>query len=83
MPDRLHGQLAWKMKRLMNLKTHPEAQKELRIFVAWLSEISIETKRSMQEVGEELITVDLLGLHPRRSERCELQAAAGALASGL
>ena len=61
-PDRLHGQLAWKMKRLMSLKTHVEAKKELITFVDWLSEISMEAERSMQEVGEELITVHLLGL---------------------
>jgi transposase-like protein len=61
-PARLHKTLWWRMKRLMNLKTLEDAQKELVELITWLSEISIEAENSMREVGLELLTVHALGV---------------------
>jgi putative transposase len=62
-PDRLHKQLWWRMKKLMNLKSFDEAKKDLVSLIEWLSEISIEAENSMREVGLELLTVHELEVH--------------------
>lgn len=59
-PKNMHNQLWWRMKKLMNLKTFVEAKKELASLIIWLSDISIEAERSMNEVGLELLTVHQL-----------------------
>jgi putative transposase len=59
-PDRLHKQLWWRMKKLINLKSFDEAKKDLGEFIEWLSEISLEAENSMREVGLELLTVHQL-----------------------
>lgn len=59
-PENLHKQLWWRMKKLMNLKSFEEAKKDLASLIEWLSEISIEAESSMQEVGMELLTVHQL-----------------------
>ncbi|MEQ1877488.1 MAG: transposase [Bdellovibrionia bacterium] len=59
-PEHLHKQLWWRMKKLMNLKSIDDAKKDLAEFITWLSEISIEAENSMQEVGMELLTVHAL-----------------------
>lgn len=61
-PDKYHKQIHWRMKKLMNLVKFDEAMKELASFTEWLSEISQEAESSMNEVGEELLTVHRLGL---------------------
>lgn len=59
-PEHLHKQLWWRMKKLMNLKSFEDAKKDLGEFIGWLSEISIEAENSMREVGLELLTVHSL-----------------------
>jgi transposase-like protein len=61
-PDNLHKQLWWRMKKLMNLKSFEDAKKDLASLIEWLAEISIEAESSMQEVGMELLTVHELGV---------------------
>jgi transposase-like protein len=56
-PSRLHKQLWWRMKKLMNLKSIADAKTDLASLITWLSEISIEAESSMKEVGMELLTV--------------------------
>ncbi len=62
-PENLHRQLWWRMKKLMNLMSFEEAKKDLASFIEWLSEISIEAESSMREVGMELLTVHELEVH--------------------
>lgn len=62
-PEKLHKQLWWRMKKLMNLKSIEDAKKDLASFIEWLSEISIEAENSMREVGMELLTVHELDVH--------------------
>jgi transposase-like protein len=62
LPDTHHKQLWWRMKKLMNLKSFEDAQKEMASLITWLAEISIEAESSMNEVGQELLTVHELGV---------------------
>ena len=59
-PEKLHKQLWWRMKKLINLKSFDEAKKDLASLIEWLSEISIEAENSLREVGLELLTVHQL-----------------------
>jgi len=61
-PDKLHKQLWWRLKKLMNLVSFEEAKKELGNLIVWLGEISVEAESSMNEVGLELLTVHQLGV---------------------
>jgi putative transposase len=61
-PKDHHRTIQWRMKKLMNLVNHTEAQKELDSFIGWLSTISIEAGSSMKEVGQELLTLHRLGI---------------------
>jgi len=61
-PEKLHKQLWWRMKKLINLKSLDDAKKDLASLIEWLSEISIEAENSMREVGQELLTVHELGI---------------------
>lgn len=61
-PEKLHKQLWWRLKKLMNLVSFDEAKKELASLIAWLSEISVESESSMNEVGLELLTVHQLSV---------------------
>lgn len=61
-PKDHHRTIQWRMKKLMNLVNHAEAQKELDSFIEWLSTISIEAESSMREVGQELLTLHRLGI---------------------
>lgn len=62
LPKQYHKQLWWRMKKLMNLKTLVDAQTELASLIKWVAEISIEAEASLNEVGQELLTVHLLGI---------------------
>lgn len=62
-PDHLHKQLWWRMKKLMNLKNYSDAKVELGNFIRWLAEISYEAESSMKEVGLELLTVHELEIN--------------------
>ena len=61
-PERYHKQIHWRMKKMMGLVDYNEALKELVSFTQWLSEISHEAHSSMEEVGNELLTLHKLGL---------------------
>lgn len=61
-PERYHKQIHWRMKKLMNLVSFAEALKELASLTKWLGEISHECETSIEEAGEELLTVHKLGL---------------------
>jgi transposase-like protein len=61
-PKGHHKQIQWRMKKLMSIVNYAEALKELDSITTWLSTISVEAKKSMQEVGEELLTVHKLGI---------------------
>jgi putative transposase len=61
-PKQYHRQIQWRLKKLMNLVQIDEAVKELASLTDWLSTISIECESSMREVGEELLTLNRLGI---------------------
>ena len=67
LPKQFHRQLNWRMKRLMNLKSLSEAEKEVQSLRRWLSEIwlsdiSDAAVASLDEAGEELLTLHRLGI---------------------
>lgn len=45
-PEKLHQQLWWRIKRLKNVTSHDEAKKNLTSLIKWLSEFSIEAEKS-------------------------------------
>lgn len=61
-PDKLHGTLHWRMKKLMNLSSFDDAVTELQSFAKWLAEVSHGALESLEEAGDELLTVHRLGL---------------------
>lgn len=61
-PDKLHGTLHWRMKKLMNLSSFDDAVTELQSFARWLAEVSHGALESLEEAGEELLTLHLLGI---------------------
>lgn len=62
LPDNHHGTVHWRMKRLMTLKTYADAKKEYDSLHRWLAEISPEAAASLDEAGEELLTLHRLGI---------------------
>jgi len=60
LPKTYHAQMRWRMKKLMNLVSYSEAKRELKSFQSWLENISYEAGRSLEEIGEELLTVHYL-----------------------
>jgi transposase-like protein len=61
-PDKYHKQIHWRMKKLMNIVDINDAIRELASLTRWLGELSHECESSMEEVGEELLSVHRLGL---------------------
>jgi len=61
-PAKLHGTLHWRMKKLMSLVLFEDAAKELQSFARWLAEVSHGALESLEEAGEELLTLHLLGV---------------------
>lgn len=61
-PQKYHKQIAWRMKKLMNLVSFEEAVAELASFTHWLAGISQECESSLAEAGDELLTVHRLRL---------------------
>jgi transposase-like protein len=59
-PDKLHGTLHWRMRRLMSLESFDDAQKELQSFANWLSEVSHGALESLEDAGNELLTLHSL-----------------------
>jgi len=61
-PDKLHGTLHWRMKKLMTLTSFEDATKELQSFAKWLAEVSHGALESLEEAGQELLTLHALGI---------------------
>jgi transposase-like protein len=61
-PDKLHGTLHWRMKRLMSIISFDDAIKELQNFARWLSEVSHGALESFEEAGKDLLTLHFIGV---------------------
>lgn len=61
-PDKLHGTLHWRMKKLMNVASFDDALNELQVFARWLSEVSHGALESLEEAGHDLLTLHQLGV---------------------
>lgn len=59
-PEVNHGQLWRRMKRMMGLNSYKMAQKEYKSLADWLYTINSDAKKSLDEAGEELLTVHSL-----------------------
>lgn len=68
LPENHHGTVHWRMKRLMTLKTYADANKEYDSLHRWLAEISPEAAESLDEAGEELLTLHRLGISGKLRE---------------
>ncbi len=62
LPERVHGTLHWRMKKLMMLTSLEDARKDLVSLRDWLAGLSAEAAASLEEVGEELLTLHRLGI---------------------
>lgn len=62
MPKNTHGQLAWRMKKIMGLNAYAAAKAELDSMTAWLRGVSCDAEASLLEAGDELLTVHALGI---------------------
>lgn len=61
-PETNHGQLWRRMKKMMGLNSQAAAEKEFEALANWLSTISHDAEKSLNEAGAELLTVHSLGL---------------------
>lgn len=61
-PETNHGQLWRRMKKMMGLNSQAAAEKEFESLANWLSTISHDAEKSLNEAGVELLTVHALGL---------------------
>jgi len=61
-PDKLHGTLLWRFKKIMNLTSLADAENELASFARWLEAVSHGALESLQEAGDELLTLHMLGI---------------------
>lgn len=61
-PKSCHGQLIWRMKKIMGLNSYVLAKKELDALAAWLRGISCDAEASLLEAGDELLTIHALGV---------------------
>lgn len=61
-PKEHYAKLHWRMKKLMNLKSFTDAQKEYRSLRSWLKGIADSAATSLDEAGEELLTIHKLGI---------------------
>ena len=62
LPKTYHGQVSWRMKRLMNLQSLGDAKHEYGSFHRWLAELSEAAAESLDEAGDELLTLHVLGV---------------------
>ena len=62
LPERVHGTLHWRLKKLMTLNTLSDARKELAALREWSAGFSADAAASLDEVGEELLTLHKLGI---------------------
>jgi putative transposase len=62
LPKQHHGQLRWRMKKMIGINSYAEAKKEMESLQGWLATISSEAQSSLLEAGEELLTIHSLGI---------------------
>jgi putative transposase len=62
LPERVHGTLHWRLKKLMALNSLADARTELTALRAWVGGLSAQAAASLDEVGEELLTFHALGI---------------------
>lgn len=62
LPKEHHKQLWWRLKKMMGIVDHQVAKKEMASLMKWLADISIDAESSLQESGDELLTVHELGI---------------------
>lgn len=62
MPEKFHGDLYWRMKKLMGMTAHADAKSELLRLTEWLDTISLSAGNSLRECGDDLLTVHELNL---------------------
>jgi transposase-like protein len=58
----VHGTLHWRLKKLMALNSLADARKELTALRDWVAGLSAQAAASLDEVGEELLTLHTLGV---------------------
>lgn len=62
LPERVHGTLHWRLKKLMALNSLADARTELAALREWVGGLSAQATASLAEVGEELLTLHALGI---------------------
>jgi putative transposase len=62
LPECVHGTLHWRLKKLMTLNSLADARKELVALREWVVGLSAEAAASLDEVGDELLTLHSLDL---------------------
>lgn len=62
LPERVHGTLHWRLKKVMTLNSRSDARKELAALREWVAKLSADAAASLDEVGEELLTLHTLGV---------------------
>lgn len=62
LPERAHGALHWRLKKLMALNSLTDARTELAALREWVAGLSAQAAASLDEVGEELLTLHALGI---------------------
>jgi putative transposase len=60
LPERVHGTLHWRLKKLMALNSLTDARTELIALREWMGGLSSQAAASLDEVGEELLTLHAL-----------------------
>jgi putative transposase len=61
LPERVHGTLHWRLKKLMTPNSLTDARKELGALRDWVAGLSAQAAASLDEVGEELLTLHAWG----------------------
>ena len=62
LPKRAHGTLHWRLKRLMAVNSLADARTELATLRDWRGGLSAQAAASLDEVGEDLLTLHALGI---------------------
>jgi transposase-like protein len=62
LPERVHGTLHWRLKKVMTLNSLGDGRKELTALREWVAGLSAQAAASLDEVGEELLTLHALGI---------------------
>lgn len=62
LPERAQGTLPWRLKKLMALDSLADARTELAALREWVGGLSAQAATSLDEVGEELLTLHALGI---------------------